>query len=488
MTSRDYSTINSKYPKQFHWETTMAPKRHVGLAKAGKNKRLKIGFSVPTSKNDSARLQKSGNGDSAVGGYTINGQSPEENNPLQELETKVVSMPTKGSMAVELSDDVDANDAMGQLKALWKNFIASDERNEQMVNAVIHECDRMLRKLAHYEDGFRDEEQIILVGEFYSIYALALSSSAFFHTENSQKVQEFFNEAEDRIETGKRLYPDSLSILFAEARILINRIPLMEISQLAIESRISKEHRDASLLLDECLNKWEEAERQSIAQKDYTHFSRENSDFLEVLDDLLEMVDNFGRDNSEGIDSEDEDTSDPVILSEEHPLFAIRKTNKYNLWWREHTQKFLDNLAHSLAKIQDSETKKDVISLKRELSKRLGGSLLAEAEVPNNIFAKLAYYSDGKEKIDGMTLVEARTECVNLYSKALEYLRAAEEEEEPDSWASVAEAIISLGNVYDLGSEEQEELYKEAECILIRANNVTNGKYESVLENLRHDC
>lgn len=459
----------------------MGPKRHLGLAKAGKAKRLKTDSPAPGLQDASNSMSNTIDSSEPAALETINGSN---------TDASVSSKATNGaeeSMSIELSDDVDVNDAMGQLKVLWRNFIASEERNELMVNAVVHECDRMLRKLDSMKEGKIDDEQIVLVGDFYGIYALALSSLAFFHTENPEQVIEYFKAAEDRIETGKNLYPESISILFAEARILINKIPLTEVSQLVIESRISANHIDAALLLDECLNKWEEAEAQSIERKEFYHFNRENSDFLEALDDLLEMVENFGQEKMEGEDSDAEDDLEEVVLNKKHPLYAIRKTDKYKVWWKEHTQKFLDNVTKNMqVSTSDEAEKKALVDLKKELSKRLGDSLLVEAEGPNSVFTTLAYFPSGKKEIDGLNLEQARELCKNLYGQALEYLKAAQDDDEPDSWASVAEATISLGNVYDVDSEEQEKLYKEAEVILRRANNVTNGKYESILENLIH--
>lgn len=459
----------------------MAPKRHLGLAKAGKLKRLKTDSPVP----DNQKPEVSGL--PLLNSTKTNEDNANSSEPNERFENENAA--EKHNISIQLSDDIDVNDAMGQLKVLWRNFIASEERNEMMVNAVIHECDRMLRKSASIQKETVDQEKIELVGDFYSIYALALSALAFFHTENPQYVKECFIEAEDRIETGKQLYPHSTTILFAEARILINKIPMTEISQLEIKSKINEVHRDASLLLDECLQKWEEAESQAIDKKEYSHFNRENSDFLDALDDLLEIVDKFGKDTMEGEDSDDETNSNEVILGKKHPLYTIRKTDKYDIWWREHTQKFLDNLSLSFQELKtaDEDEEKSLIALKRELSKRLGDSYLVEAEMPTTVFTTLAYFSEGQKEIDGMSLDQAREISKLLLNKALEYLRAAEDDENPDSWASVAEAIISLGNVYDVGSQEQEKLYEEAEKILIRANNVTNGKYESILENLTQE-
>lgn len=400
----------------------------------------------------------------------------------QKQETPVSDTPEvpaeENELTVELGEEVDANDTMAQLQALWKNFWVAEEKNELMVNGIVHECDRILRKL-HNSEAEKDDEKIQISGRFYAIYALALSSLALFHTEELDKVKEFFAESEDRIETGKTAFPESADLLFAEARILINKIPLVEISRLSVESKVSKKHPEVAVLLDRCLASWEEAEKLARANKEFHHYNQENSDFLQALDDLLEMVDNFGKNTLEGKDSEEEEEEEDVELSPKHPLYSIRESDKYNLWWREHTEQFLENLDKQLEVKKDSES----TALRRELCKRLGESLLMEAEVPSNVFTTLTYYSKEKE-MAGLTKKEAQKISQELLNQALTYLKQAQDDEEPDTWAAVAEALISLGNTFDLESEQQEKIYKEAEEILVRANNATNGKYENILENL----
>ncbi|GEQ66939.1 hypothetical protein JCM33374_g602 [Metschnikowia sp. JCM 33374] len=455
----------------------MAAKRHLGLGKAAASKK-----------------QKSSEAETIPTSSTPNSAQANE-------------------LTVELEEEVSANDAMGQLRALWRDFIKAQDRSELKVNGIIHECDRILRKThvrdvkAHGKiehasangqqengtamdkvDEISDEEEIELTGEFYGIYGLALSSLAFFYTEEPTKVEEFFSEAKDRIYVGKSKFPDSISLLFAEARVLINEIPLTSISPLTVDSKVSMEHREVASLLDECLSVWERAEKLSEERKDYKYYNLENSDFLQALDDLLDMVDNFGRESLEGKDSdaEEEEDDDELILSPKHPLFVIAETDKYNLWWREHTQRFLNNLNEKIRSesISESNNHDTNLILRRELSKRLGQSLLLEAEEPSNVFTTLTYYSKDQTSLSGLTREEARKIGQDLLTKAIQFLKDAQDEEEPDSWAALAEAMISLGNMYDLDSSEQESIYKEAEEILVRANNATNGRYEKILENL----
>ncbi|OBA22178.1 hypothetical protein METBIDRAFT_39828 [Metschnikowia bicuspidata var. bicuspidata NRRL YB-4993] len=430
----------------------MASKRHLGLGKAAASKKRKSSENKDTSKSQ------------------------------EEISAK------ENELTVELGEEVNANDAMAQLRALWKDFIKTNDRNELKVNGIIHECDRILRKSHQDASGEQsDNEQIELTGEFYGIYGLALSSLAFFYTEEPNKVADFFAEAKDRISIGKQKFPDSISLLFAEARVLINEIPLVAIRPLTVDSKVSKEHKNVASLLDNCLAVWEGAEKLSEEKKKYKHYNLENSDFLQALDDLLDMIDNFGKESPEEKDSDAEDENeDEFELSPKHPLYAIVETDKYNLWWREHTQRFLNNLIEKirLKNISEENNKDANMVLRRELSKRLGQSLLLEAEEPCNVFTTLTYYSKGETNLNGLTKEEARKIGQDLLNKALEFLRVAQDEEDPDSWAAVAEAMISLGNMYDLDSDEQEAIYKEAEEILMRANNATNGRYEKILENL----
>lgn len=420
-------------------------KRHLGLAKAAKAKKHK--------------------------------QNPEQDaeQPLDLAENQ---------LTVELDEEIDPNDAVGQVSALWRTFSQSDDKNELMVNGIIHECDRILRK-AHNEQKLDDNEVIELSGRFYAIYAQALAALAFFHTEEAKKVAEFFKEASDRIELGKKAFPELVELLFAEARILMNKIPLTEVARMEADSRIGADFEDVSALLDKSLGVWEQAEEQAAKASDFQHFNSENLDFLQALDDFLDMVDNFGAENMEGEDSDSEDEESALVeLKEDHPLYATKKLDKYNKWWRDHSVVFLKHLDSQITAQNATDSKHPLLELKRELCKRIGQSYLMEAEEPSSIFTTLTYYSKDAKEMNGLTREDAQRISQELFTEALKYLKQAQDEEDPDTWANVAEAMISLANTHDLESAEQEKIYHEAEKLLDRANIATNGLYEDILENL----
>ncbi|KAM3122957.1 hypothetical protein CJJ07_005563 [Candidozyma auris] len=446
----------------------MAPKRPLGLGKAAKAKKHKAG-----AENGSASENNGTSSDVAVASELPKEKSPENS--------------TEGAdeLTVELGAEIDANDAVGQLAALWRTYFVSEEKKELVLNGIIHECDRILRKANSEQRSDSDEENVDITGRFYAIYALALSNLAFFHTEEREKVDAFFTEAMERITRGEELFPDSVDLLFAKARIMINKIALTVISRLDKESRVSNKVPNGAQLLDECLAQWEKAEALTAKLQKYDYYNIESLDFLQALDDLLDVVDNFGHDRLEGEDSDaDEEDEDDVKLDENHPLFSIRNTDKYNKWWRDHSIIFLENLDKRLAGEDRKSKNHPLTTLRRELCKRLGQSYLMEAEVPSNVFTTLTYYAKDKSEINGLTKEQAQKASQELFSNALRYLKDSQDDDEPETWVNVAEAMISLGNVHDLDSPEQEKAYKEAEEILTKANNATNGKFDDILHNL----
>lgn len=384
---------------------------------------------------------------------------------------------TSNELTVELNEETDADDELAQLKALWKTYRESEKENKLVVNGIIHECDRLLRNAG---EGETVQE---LPDYFHLVYALALAELANHHVDDKSKVKEFYDAALERVDVGLEKYPESIESKFAKSKLLVNQIPLQYISELEIESKVGKKFPDLSTFLDEALETYEAAETISNETNAYEMFNEETLEILQAVDDLLDIVDNFGRDISEGDNEDDE----PVDLLKTHPVYGIRETDKYNQWWRDHSIVFLSGVDKGIEKAGD-EISEDhpLASLRREVCKRIGQSYLQESEIPSGVFTALMYDEDvrGEEELHGLTGPQAQEIAQELISTALKYFEWAKDEEEPESWVRIAEAKISLGNMYEVDSAEQEECYAEAEKILNKANNVTNGKYLDVLENL----
>lgn len=404
---------------------------------------------------------------------------------------KSSSEDSTNQLTVELPEEVDADDEISQLKGLYKAYINSDRDNELIVNGIIHECDRLLRN---------QEEGAALPPTFYKIYSIALSELANFHIDDVKQIKEYFGASLERIETGLEKYPGDVELLLTRSKILINQIVLQFVSQLKLSSE--KDEANVKELLDNALKVYELAEQKASDLSTFDAFNNdEYFDILEAVDDLLDIVDNFGKDEAGDNDDEetevdgknerkddkdgrhfddevdDDDDDGGVELEETHPLYPIKNTDEYNQWWRDHTIKYLENL---------NKVESPSESLIREVNQRLGQSYLQESEIPTNVYTTLKYDEDyaGLEELEGLTLYQAQDIAKDLIHKALGHLKKAEDKEEPESWVNIAEAMITLGNLYELDSKEQEQLYDEAETILKKANNATNGKYQDVLENL----
>ncbi|OUM52263.1 hypothetical protein BVG19_g1435 [[Candida] boidinii] len=440
-------------------------------------------------------------------------------------------------LTVKLNEEVDPNDPISQLRGLWHTWLKSEKDNEMILNGVIHECDRMLTKVHNLSSDTKDkisksednENEIKLNGEFYSIYALALAELASFHTINEddledeeetekkeekkesvddddevEKVKDFFDAAMERLEEGFEKFKDDeeslIDLNFAKSKTILSRIPLEYISSLKVEDKIKELPNLPNLknLLDESIKSYEYSIKTII--KDISKYNKlinnENDynlqmDILDSFDDLLDIVDNFGKHHEEGLDSDDEENEkliedNEVQLHKSHPLYAIKESDDYNLWWREQSLQLFELVKNNS---KDDSENEDLKKLIRNISSKIGQSYLMEAEEPSSIYTMLEYYNDeeneaGNGEINGLTANEASKIAIELIKTAIKFLKEAYNDEDPQSWVNLAESEISLGNLYPLESELQEKYYQRAEKRLNKANNATHGKYQDILDNL----
>lgn len=426
----------------------MGPKRHLGLHQATKKKKLE--------------------------GKDQQGNAEEEK-PSNELR-------------VELSNDADGDNEIEQLKGLWKTYLFSEKENELILNGIVNESDRLLRDSSNSEKETPEMPEI-----FHSIYGLALGELALFQGRKVEKVKEFFQAAFERIQVGLDVSPKSPELLFAKARLLIRQIPLQYVAQLNEESTISDEIPDLSKNADYAFEVFDSAQKEAEEQAKMELFDSERFEILRSVEDLLQLIKTFGKiEDDTSSDGEDESDDDEVELSPKHPLYLLRYSEKYYNWWKNNVVLFLKKLDVLLAKFHldytdEEKSEHELISLRREICKEIGQALLQEAELPSSVHSTLAYDDDFKdvEELEGFTQEESQKLSQKLYTETLEYLKQAQNKDDPQSWVSVAEATISLGNLFPLESSEQEEQYQKAEKIIVRANNVTNGKYQNILDTLQ---
>ncbi|KAH3671041.1 hypothetical protein OGAPHI_000752 [Ogataea philodendri] len=399
----------------------------------------------------------------------------------QKVDEVVEEVPVTNELTVELPAEVDSNDPVTQLEGLWLTWLKSDKDNELILNGIVHECDRLLRNCK--QNG--GNEDIELGASFYAIYGLSLAGLAQFNTEESETgVKEYFENAIERIENGMDKFPGEEGLILAKSQIILDRIPLEYISQMDQDSH-SKDFPDVGELLEEATRLLEVGIKNAETKENYAIFN--GSTILSVLDsfdDLLDIIANFGRDYNEGLDSDaeesdEEDNDGQNELSTTHPLFKVQNNDQYQMNLR-------DTIAKSLELARKNEQPDE--SVQRRYRKKLGELLLLEAEEPISIYTALEFGSDEEESGVGEEQAKkskkAQKKAQKLVGQAIEHLTAAWDEEEPQSWVDLAEAEISMGNLF-AEEGEQEKWYGLAEKKLVRANNASHGKYEEVLSNLR---
>lgn len=370
--------------------------------------------------------------------------------------------------SVPLEVEADPNNEISQLKALWKTWLDSDRENELILNGVVNECDRLAK-----------EQQS---AELYAIFGLALAELAKFHTDDDKETAgDFLQSALDKIKFAEEKYPKEAILPFAESSILLTRIPLQYISQMTMDSK-AKEYPNISKMLKSAIAAYNKGVQ--LAGKEKKVYEEPwIIEIFESLDDLGDIIRNFYIDKTEEVDSEEEEEEEEeedeghgVLekLPKDHPLYEALKeledrNDPYGSFFEKGLAEYIKNL----------ESKE----LTKRASQRLGLWYLAKSEKPSRAFAKAAY---DDETEDYAKIEQLRSEAMALVKPAVDYLKQVWDDEIPSTWADLAEAQISYGNLLESDSVEQENYYTEAAKNLRKANNATHGKYREVLESLEN--
>lgn len=361
--------------------------------------------------------------------------------------------PAATNLTIELPASVN-DDEFTQLKSLYSKY--KQDKNELILNGVIHECDRLIRNVKD------------IPAFFYVIYSNSLLELINYLEE--KEINEVIDLSIEKVDLGLEAYKDDIELLFQKSKVLLNQV-MVKLGEL-------KEGKSDYALqehLTQGLKLYLSAQDKSFETKNYSYFTSDTFEVIKLFDEILEVVDNFGKnlDDSEDEDEAEEQETDDNETPQE--IKAIRDTEEYDAWWRDNAIKFHEAL------VKKGETEGDLL---RTVCLNIGQSYLKEAEEPANIFTTLMYDEVEETTINGLDVKTAQDIGIDLFNKAIPYLRKSWNDEDVQSWVNLSELLISLGNLYELDSKQQIECYEEAEKILRKANNVTNGKYKDILDNL----
>lgn len=397
-------------------------------------------------------------------------------------------------ITVPLEEEADPEDPTSQLCALWKTWLDSDRDSELLLNGIINECDRLVR-LADKASKANKGSTVDSKPEVYAIFGMSLAELAKFHTEDTtagNTVKDYFDNAVERIELGEARKPENGIIRLAHASVDLSRIPLEYISKMDLNST-GKAFPDIEKLLDKALEEYLSGYKSIKADKEQGKAFKQRwiLEIFDTLDDLIDIVRSFGEDHNEQIDSDEEEELEEgearihgkKAVGKRHPLYKLiveieKDDNKYGAFFEEQLSNFLKaTSASEKASAADKE-------LQQGAESKFGLWLLAKAARPTRIYSELEF---GEEKTDEKAKQkekQARSEGIKILEEAIEHLKVAWNEEIPSTWVDLAEAKISLGNMYEESSKEQDKLYEEAAKYLRKANNATHGKYQEILDSL----
>lgn len=381
---------------------------------------------------------------------------------------------------IEVEENENADNVTVQLIGLWNSYLDSSRDSDALLNGIVNECDTLLSGDVDNEDLKKDDQ-------FLAVFALALSELTIF---NPKKVHEYF---EDSLQIVKLYSGDGENDLLnvVESKIIFQRIPLEYISKLEEDSN-AKIDVNLLKLIELGQSKFNKSMSQLIStdEKKYANEKFINGLIIEnisIFNDLVDIVENFGskKNLDEGLDSEaesDEEDGDmednTVQLTATHPLYKVREElDGKSVWLRNEMIKLLTSL---------------VVDTKAYyyISRLIGESFLKESEPFSDAYLKMVYdeeEDDEENEMNKSSIEASQTESIRLILQAIEYLTKAQDPENAESWAQLAEAYIDLGNVQDNESAEQEESYKKAEEILQKANVASHNKYQYTLDNMNSD-
>ncbi|KAK9249254.1 negative regulator of Ofd1/Enhancer of translation termination 1 [Lipomyces tetrasporus] len=369
---------------------------------------------------------------------------------------------------IELPDDVDPEDELGQLYALHSNYMQSTKESPKLLYAIVHDCDRQLRN-----------SKTPLPPKFHKVYAEALSMlSAFAKKRKSRPTpvapssaaeqsavtsadspEDFLLASIERAEIGLENYPKSIDILVVRSETYLALVELklknsaksknVEGCVSAIQNAI-KDYDQALMLFTELPRKVTED------RKDGEQDVKDNANTTEITAEHFVKV-------LQRISKVLETTLESDFIAERFPdLYAWNECR----WVAELDKAPEDKLLH----------------------RGLGEFYLARA-YPYVATVESQYEDDNSdsdgEELDRQPNVAAE-HAKEFLKKSLTHLYAAESGEDDGAFlAVIAEAQISLANL-DSDEDAQNELYAEAVNRLRKAQELGAGDFTDMISEIQN--
>ncbi|KAK9361019.1 negative regulator of Ofd1/Enhancer of translation termination 1 [Lipomyces starkeyi] len=367
---------------------------------------------------------------------------------------------------IELPEDVDPEDELGQLYALHSGYLKSTKESPKLLYAIVHECDRQLRN-----------SKTLLPPKFHKVYAEALSMLSVFAKKKKSRStpvasgeqsaassadspEDFLLASIERAQIGLEAYPKSIDILVVRCETYLALVEL--------KLKNSAKSKNVEACVSAIQN----------ATKDY--------------DVALKLLTELQRKFTEDGNKYEEDPKGDVDATEitpEHLVKVLRRLSKVLETTLESdfiAERFPDlytwNEDRWAAELHNAPEDKF-------LHRGLGEFYLARA-YPYVATVESQFEEDNSdsedEELDKQPSNIALEQAKQFLSMSLKHLYAAESEEDDGAFlAVIAEAQISLANL-ESEEDKQNKLYAEAIKRLLKAQELGSGDFTDMINELQN--
>ncbi|KAK9389177.1 negative regulator of Ofd1/Enhancer of translation termination 1 [Lipomyces mesembrius] len=367
---------------------------------------------------------------------------------------------------IELPEDVDPEDELGQLYALHSSYLKSTKESPKLLYAIVHECDRQLRN-----------SKTVLPPKFHKVYAEVLSMLSVFAKKKKSKStpaasgeqsaassadspEDFLLASIERAQIGLEAYPKAIDILVVRCE------TYMALVELKLKNSAKSKN------VEGCVSAIQNATK----------------DYDEALKLLTELQQKFTEEGKKDEDDAKGD-ADGTEITPEHLVKVLRRISKVL-----ETTLESDFIAERFPDLYTWNEDRWAVQLHdapedKFLHRGLGEFYLARA-YPYVATVESQFEEDNSdsedEDLDRQPSTIALEQAKQFLSKSLEHLYAAESEKDDGAFlAVIAEAQISLANL-ESEEDKQDKLYAEAIKRLRKAQELGAGDFTDMINELQN--